>query len=137
MSTQILTNAFFSVGGTDLSDGLQQIDLSYEAETQDDTAMGMGVRSNKGGLKNWSITATFILEEGAGENVATLFPLVGSNTPVVLRPVNTATSATNPAYSGTGLLQSFPPFGQSVGDLRVGAAAFVPAEGSDLARSET
>lgn len=129
----VITNGILIVGGTTIT-GLKQMNLTYEAETQDDTVMGHSARSNVGSLKNWQLEAELVLAEAAG-SVATLFPLVGSTTTVQVREVNAATSTTNPAYTGTALLQSFPPFGQAVGDLRLGTVTFVPAEGSDLTRA--
>lgn len=135
MATEVLTNAAVVVGGTDLSDHVQQVDLTYESETQDDTAMGMAARSNKGGLKNWNATVTFFADEAASEPNAVVFPLVGSTTTLSVRAVNAATSATNPAYNGTALVSQIGLFGQSVGNLRMTPVTFVPAEGSDLTRS--
>lgn len=116
MATFVLTDAVITVDGTDLSDHGNQVSISYEAEAQDDTVFGDDTRSNAGGLKNWSMDVTFLQDFAASEVDATLFPLVGTTVTVAVRATSSAIGATNPSYTGTGLIQSYSPFGNSVGD---------------------
>jgi hypothetical protein len=58
---------------------------------------------------------------------ATLSPLVGSTTTFVIKPTSGSVSATNPSWSGTGLLTSYDPLGGSVGDLHMTQAQFASA----------
>lgn len=118
MATIVLTDAFVSINGVDLSDHVKSVTLPYAAEMLDDTVMGDDTRSNKGGLKTWSITIEFLNDWAANEVDATLFPLVGSTFTIIVRPVNTGgVSATNPNFTGTGILESYPPLGNQVGEL--------------------
>lgn len=117
MAKLILANAFVSVNGVDLSDHLKQITLQTSAAMVDVTAMNSaGVLARLGGLKDWSLSLQFLQDFAASEVDATLFPLVGTSFAVIVRPVNTAKGATNPEFTGTGIMQDYTPLGETVGD---------------------
>lgn len=117
MAAFALTDAFVSINGVDLSNDVKGGTLTYEAEMLDDTAMGDDTRSNLGGLKNWTMSVEFIQDFAASQVDATLFSLVGSTFTVIFRPDSGSVSATNPNFTGTGILASYTPIGNSVGDL--------------------
>lgn len=128
MAVMVLTDAFVSINGVDLSDHVKSVTIDYSAEMLDDTVMGATTRTNKGGLKNWSIEIEFFQDFAASEVDATLFPLVGSTFTVIVRPVNgTAVGATNPNFTGTGILESYPPLGNAVGELATTSITIQPA----------
>lgn len=127
MAKQVLSNASVIVDGNDLSAYVQSVTLSYEAELQDDTTMGDDTRSNIGGLKNWSMDIQLVQDFAAGQVDAILFPLVGTSFTVELKPDAGAVSTSNPKYSGTGVLGSYSPIGNSVGDLAVAPITISPA----------
>ena len=129
MATFVLTDAVITIDGTDLSDHGNQVSVSYEAESQDDTAFGDDTRSNAGGLKAWSMDITFLQDFAASNVDATMFPLVGTTVTVAVRGDSAAISATNPSYTGTGLIQSYSPFGNAVGDQAT-ASVTVQAAGT-------
>ena len=117
MAEFVFTDASVVVNAVDLSDHVRQVTLNYSAELQDDTAMGDDTRSRIGGLKDWSMEVEFNQDFAASEVDVTLFGLVGTTFTVTLKPTSGAVSATNPSYSGTGILESYPPMGGSVGDI--------------------
>lgn len=127
MATRILTDARIEVDANVLSDDANQVELSYEAETQDDTVFGDDTRSNKGGLKNWTMSITFLQDWDAAAVDAILFPLVGSTVTVKLRPTSAAIGTGNPEYVGLGVLSSYTPMGNSVGELASAPVEFVAA----------
>ncbi|MDP8928673.1 MAG: radical SAM protein [Actinomycetota bacterium] len=126
MATFVLTDAHISIAGVTLSDHGNQVTISYEAETQDDTVFGDGTRSEVGGLKNWSVEIQFLQDYASGSVDATLFPIVGSAVSWEVRPTSAARSATNPGYNATGVVKSYQPLGQSVGDLAAATVSLVP-----------
>jgi len=126
MSTEILKNAFVEFDGTDLSQFVRSVTLSYEAETQDDTAMGDDTRSNIGGLFNWSAEVEMNQDFSSSAVDDTLFSKVGSTGTIKIRKDAGTVSSTNPTYSGDALLTSYPPIGGSVGDAHTTSASFVP-----------
>lgn len=128
MATLVLTDAFVSFASVDLSDHVRQVTLNYSAEMLDDTAMGDTTRSRKGGLKDWNASVEFYADEASAKVQATLFPKVGTTGTLIVRPVNTGgVSATNPNYTGTGILESLPPVTGAVGDLQMAPASILAA----------
>lgn len=90
-----------TINAIDLSDRVNAATLTYEIEQQDATVMG-GNRSFVGGIQNNSVEVTMYQDFSASEVEATIFPLVGTTTNIVLKPTSAATSATNPTYTLTG-----------------------------------
>ncbi len=119
MASLTFTDCHFTYNAKDLSAFVKSITLNYSAEMLDETGMGDTTRVNKGGLKNWSVDVEFIQDFGATPAPdIDLFSLVGSTAAMVIRPVKgTAIGATNPEYRGTGILESYAPIGQGVGEL--------------------
>lgn len=132
MAAFVFTDALVTINSIDLSDHVQSVTLTYEAEILDDTVMGLGTRSGRAGLKNWSLEVGFLQDFAAANVDATLFALVGAAAfPVAVRKSKTdAISATNPEYQGYAVLESYPPLQGSVGDLGVVTASFRPGGGS-------
>lgn len=118
MATQAFTDAFVSINSVDLSDHVRSVTLNYAAEMLDETAMGATTRTRKGGLKDWSLEVEFNQDFAASEVDVTLFSLVGTTFTVIVRPDNSeGVGTTNPNYTGTGILESYPPLAGAVGDL--------------------
>lgn len=117
MAEVVLSNAFLSINGVDLSDHVRQITLPFSSEPQDKTAMGDTTRERVGGLLDWSIDVEFNQDYAAAEIDDTLFALVGTTFAVIIRPDAGVVSATNPQFSGTALLESYQPVGGSVGEI--------------------
>lgn len=124
MATVVYRNALFAVNGTDLSDDVSELTLNYSSEMLDETAMGDSTRIKKGGLKVWSVEATFHQDFAASQVDATLFSLVGTTTCIELRPSNACSSSSNPTFSGIAVLESYPPMGGGVGSLLDSKASF-------------
>lgn len=131
MSKIILDNASLVINSVDLSDHVQSITLNYEAEAQDSTTMGQDTRGNIYGLKNWSVDVSFAQDFAAGEVDATLFGIVGTSVTVVIKPDAGAVSATNPSYSANGVVGTYSPMGNSVGELAVAPVTIMPADSSN------
>ena len=127
MPKHVLTNASLVINSVDLSDHVRSVTLSYEAELQDDTTMGDDTRTNLGGLKNWSMDVEFTQNYDSAKVDATLWGIVGSAVTVVLKPTSAAVGTTNPSYSGSGVIGSYSPLGNSVGDLAVAPVTIAAA----------
>lgn len=126
MATLVYTNAYVSINSVDLSDHVKSVTLNFEAELHDDTVMGTsGTRSNKPGLKNWSLEVEFLQDYAASSVDATLFALIGAAAfPVAMNPNTSTTSASNPRFSGNAVLESYPPLTAEVGQLGTVTASF-------------
>ena len=139
MATLMNSDASLVVNSVDLSNHVRSLTITYEAEMLDDTVMGTsGTRSNFPGLKNWTMEVNFLQDFAAGSVDATLFPLVGAVPfPIVAKPTSGAISATNPAYSGNAVLETYPPITGEVGTLAMVTANFRSGGGSALVRDIT
>lgn len=117
MASLAFTDGFVSFGGTDISSYVTSVTLDYAAEMLDETAMGDTTRIMKGGLKTWS--ATLEMNQDFADNLIDeiLFPLVGTTGTLIVRPTSSAVGAANPNYTGTGIIENYNPFGNSVGEL--------------------
>jgi hypothetical protein len=68
-------------------------------------------------LKDSSVKIDFNQDFTAAAVEATLYPLIGSTTAVVLKPNGTAASATNPSYTFNALCVEWMPLDAQVGEL--------------------
>ena len=124
MAVLVLTDADITVNGVVLSDRANSVTLTYEIEAVETTSFG-GNRSFTGGLQNIAIEVEFMQDFAATETEATIFPLVGQQTTVTVRPSAAATSATNPLYTVTGTyLASHTPVAAAVGELAMTSLSF-------------
>lgn len=137
MATFVLTDASVTVDAVDLSDRVQSVTVDTGRETQDDTAMGHTARSNSAGLKTASISVTFLQDFAASEVDVTLEALydAGTEHDVVVKPTSAAVSATNPSYTLTGFIDSYPPIGGSVGDQHTTDVSWVNSGSAGIVRA--
>lgn len=129
MAAFVLTDFSFNIddAGTpvDLSDHVQSITLNTEVDLQEDTAMGDTFRTRLGGLKDWSVDVTFKQDFAAGSVDVSLFPGLGVSGTFTGKATSGAVSPTNPSYSGECILQTYPPFGNAIGELATTVVRFV------------
>lgn len=90
-----------TVNSVDLSNKVRSVVLTYEVEAVDATVMG-GNRVSIGGIQNNQVEITFGQDFAATNVEATVYPLVGTTTTIVVKPTSAAVSATNPSYTLAG-----------------------------------
>lgn len=133
MATLVLTNAFISVGGVTLSDHANSVTLNYENDSIEITAFGDTGHKFTGGLQNNSCEIAFMQDFAASNVEATLYPLVGTTTTVIVKPNGSTTSATNPAYTlSSTFLAAHSPVAGAVGELAMTSVTFT---GGTLAKA--
>lgn len=110
MATFVLTNADVTINSVDLSDHGVDVAISYEAEGKEDTGFQDGTRTFIGGFKNWSMEFQFNQDFASSNVDATLFAAVGTTVPIIVRADAGSVTATNPNYTGTGLITAYNPF---------------------------
>ena len=121
-----LKDASVTINSVDLSDRCQSISLSYESDSVEVTAMGQTSHVFTGGLFNISVDLMLFQDFASSETEATIFPLVGSTTTLVIKPTSGAVSATNPSYTiANAFVQSHQPVGGSVGDMAMTSMSVV------------
>jgi hypothetical protein len=125
MPVVVLKDAFVSVGGQELSSRTNSVTLNYEIDSVEVTSFGDLGHKFIGGLQNVSCELSLQQDYAATNVEVTLYPLVGTTTTVIVKPVNTTTSATNPAYTLTGTyLAAHTPVAGAVGELAMTSVTF-------------
>lgn len=128
MATQVLVDAFVSAAGTDLSDHVKSVTLTYSSDLVDMAAMGSTTHTSAGGLKDWSATIEFFADEASSKVQQTFFTLVGSTVALIIRPDKSdGVGATNPNYTGTGLVESLDLVKGSLGDAHMSSVSIKAA----------
>jgi hypothetical protein len=117
MPKLVLSNCFVSVDGTDLSSHVASVSLETVFEIIDTTTLGSIFRTKIAGLGENSVTFEFHQDFGSGSVEATIYPLLGTRTECVIKPVNAATSSTNPSYTFQAVISEWRPISGAVGFL--------------------
>ena len=117
MAKFVATDYSITINSTSFSASLAAATLDITAEEQDVTSFGSTFRSRIGGLKDASLSLDFHQDFAAASVDATLFPLLGTQATVVIKPTAGTVSATNPTYTFNCLVTQYQPFASSVGDL--------------------
>lgn len=125
MAVVVLKDAYISVAGQELSSRTNSVTLNYEIDSVEVTSFGDLGHKFIGGLQNVSCELSLMQDYAATNVEVTLYPLVGTTTTVIIKPVNTSTSATNPAYTLTGTyLAAHTPVAGAVGELAMTSVTF-------------
>lgn len=125
MAVLVLTDASITINSVSLGDHSNSVTLNYEKDSVEVTAFGNSGHTFTGGLQNNSIEIA-LMQDFASSNVeATVYPLVGTTTTVVIKPTSGAVSTTNPSYTITGaFLAAHTPVAGAVGELAMTTLTF-------------
>jgi len=104
-------------GSTALASYLTQVELKATATDVTTTAFGSTWVTRVAGLKEGSLTLTFNQDYAATTVDATLWPLLGSQATVVIKPTSSAVGTSNPAYTAICVVTDLTPVSGQVGDL--------------------
>lgn len=115
MAKLVLTNAFISIGGTDVSTSVASVQIEITADEVETTAFGSTGKTRVGGLLDASVSLSMHNDYSAIEGL--VYPLVGSTTTIVVKPNGTAVSSANPSYTMLALVTTWNPINGAVGEL--------------------
>jgi hypothetical protein len=124
-----LTDAHVIINGVTLSDHSNNVTVEDTRDSVDITAFGATSKAVTKGLGDAKITIQMFQDFAAGKTHATLQPLIGSSTGVVIevRATSAARSATNPAAVMTGLLMNYNMLQGGIGEASTITAEFTNA----------
>jgi hypothetical protein len=106
-----------TVNSVDLSNHVTSVTLNRSFQELDVTAMGdSGVKQVKG-LEQSSVTIDFLNDTASANVLATLQAAWGTSVTVTLKQTSAATSATNPLYTMTCLVNNTTDINGAVSDL--------------------
>jgi hypothetical protein len=118
MAKYVVTGTSVTLNSTDISSACASATLEITSADVDVTDFGSaGWTKVIGGLKSGTVSLDFHSDYGVGGISTLLNPLIGSIATVTLRPNGTVTSATNPLWTATVLVNSVSPISGAVGDL--------------------
>ena len=118
MAIFVATDFSVSINGsTALASYLTQVELKATANDVTTTAVGSPWVTRVAGLKEGSLTLQFNQDYATTTVDATLWPLLGTNATVVIRPSSTAVSASNPSYTAVCVVNDLTPISGNIGDL--------------------
>jgi hypothetical protein len=118
MPRLVLTNAFISVGGVDLSDLVASVTLNETFDVIETTAFSStAAKTRVAGLEDNSITLEFHQDYATGEVEQTIYPLLGTSAAVIVKPNGATTGAFNPSYTCNAIISEWTPLNGTVGEL--------------------
>lgn len=118
MARLVLTNAYITVNAVDLSDHIASVTLTTTDDVVETTAFSStAARTRIAGLADNSVALEFHQDYATSSVEATIYPLVGSATTIVVKPNGATTAADNPSYTFSALISEWTPLGGAVGEL--------------------
>ena len=125
MAKIILTDASITVNSVALSTLSNSVTLTFEKDSVEVTAFGDAGHKFTGGLQNNSCEMQLFQDFAASQTEATIYPLVGTPTVVVIKPTSSAVGASNPSYTLTDtMLVSHTPVAGAVGEVAMTTLSF-------------
>jgi hypothetical protein len=114
----VLTNAFVSVGGVDLSNTVTSVTLNSTYDVVETTGFSSSpVKTRISGLVDNSITLEFQQDYATSQVEQTIYPLLGTASTVIVKPNGSTTGAFNPSYTCSAIISEWTPINGAVGEL--------------------
>ena len=117
MSVYLSNGVVLTVNAVDLSSLVSSVSISRSFDELEVTAMGDSGHKFVKGLEASSITIDFFNDEATSKTLQTLQAVWGTSTTVTVKQTSAATSATNPLYTMSCLVNNTTPVNGAVGDL--------------------
>jgi len=117
VSVYLSNGVVLTVNAVDLSSLVSSVSISRSFDELEVTAMGDSGHKFIKGLEASSITIDFFNDEASSKTLQTLNSTWGTNTTVTVKQTSAATSAANPLYTMTCLVNNITPVNGAVGDI--------------------
>jgi hypothetical protein len=118
MAKIVLTDAKVTINSVILSDHINNITIDTKYDIVETTGFSStAAKTRVAGLADNTVTLDFMQDYAASNVEATIYPLIGSTTTVVIQPASTAVSTTNPTYTFTALVSEWQPLKGQIGSL--------------------
>ena len=124
MAVFLNNGVVLTVNAVDLSDHVTAITINRNFDELEVTAMGDSGHKFVKGLEASSITIDFLNDTASSEVLQTLQALWGTSTTITVKQTSAATSATNPLYTMTCLINGTTDVNGSVADLSMQSVTF-------------
>ena len=117
MAVFLNNNVGVKINSVDLSDHVTAVTINRSFDELEVTAMGDSGHKFVKGLEASSVTIDFLNDTATSNVLQTLQAQWGNNATVTLKQTSAATSATNPLYTMTCLINNTTDINGAVGDL--------------------
>ena len=117
MAVYLSNGVVLTVNAVDLSSLVSSVTINRSFDELEVTAMGDSGHKFVKGLEASSITVDFFNDEATSKTLQTLNSVWGTSTTVTVKQTSAATSATNPLYTMSCLVNNTTPINGSVADL--------------------
>ena len=117
MSVYLSNGVVLTVNAVDLSNLVSSVSISRSFDELEVTAMGDSGHKFVKGLEASSITIDFFNDEATSKTLQTLQSVWGTSTTVTVKQTSATTSASNPLYTMSCLVNNTTPVNGAVGDL--------------------
>ena len=124
MSKIVLTDAKVVINSVNLSDHISSITIDTKDDIVETTAFGSTAKTRVAGLVDNSVSIEFMQDFASANVEATIFPLLGSTTTVVVSPTSSSVSSTNPTYTFTALVSEWQPLKGQIGALATASVSW-------------
>jgi hypothetical protein len=129
MAKIVLTDAKVTINSVNLSDHINSITLETKDDIVETTAFGSTAKTRVAGLVDNSVTLDFMQDFAAANVEATIYPLIGTTTTIVVQPTSSAVGTTNPTYTFSALISEWSPLKGGIGQLATASVTW-PISGS-------
>ena len=117
MPKLVLVNPSVLINSVDLSGWITSITLDTKFDIIETTAFGMTSKTRVAGLSDNSLQLEFQNDFTGSAVEATIYPLLGTASTVVIQGVAGTASTTNPKYTVSALISEWQPLSGGVGQL--------------------
>jgi hypothetical protein len=124
MAVFLNNGVVLTVNSVDLSDHVTAVTINRSFDELEVTAMGDSGHKFVKGLEASSITIDFLNDTATGEVLPTLQAAWGTSVTVTVKQTSAATSATNPLYTMSCLINNTTDINGSVADLSTQSLTF-------------
>ena len=124
MAVFLNNGVVLTVNAVDLSDHVTAVTINRAFDELEVTAMGDSGHKFVKGLEASSITIDFLNDTASSETLQTLQAVWGTSTTVTVKQTSAATSASNPLYTMSCLINNTTDVNGSVADLSMQSLTF-------------
>ncbi len=117
MARIVLTDANITINSVDLSTHIASVTLTSTDDIIETSAFGDSSKTRVAGLRDNSVALEFHQDFAASNVEATIYPLLGTATTIVVKPTSDAVGATNPTYTFSALVSEWTPLSGAIGEL--------------------
>jgi len=118
MARIVLTDAKITINSVNLSDHIASVTLTTSADVVETSAFSStAAKTRVAGLSDNSVALEFHQDFVTSNVEATIYPLLGTTTTIVVQPTSAAVGAANPTYTFTALISEWTPLSGAIGEL--------------------